>query len=129
MWIEHRGKLLALADVDFPGLFRHTYRRLTTLVSLYGTLEPDDEREFAELSARAGEVRTVERQLRALRWERWSVDRDVRHPMRGLVGEVVCEGPLGPLLPVLRAAELVHVGKGTSHGLGRVRVETIAGAS
>ena len=43
-------------------------------------------------------------------------------PEAGLVGEVVCKGPLGPLLPVLRAAELVHVSKGTSHGLGRVRV-------
>jgi hypothetical protein len=128
VWIEHRGKLLAPAEVDFPDLFRHAYRRLTTLAALYGTLEADDERSFAKLAACAGEVRTVERQLRALRWERWSMEKDVRHPMRGLVGEVVCEGPVGPLLPVLRAAEVVHVGKGTSHGLGRVRVETAAGA-
>jgi len=123
VWIEHGGRLIAPADVDFVAVFRQAYRRLTTLAALYGTPEADDELTFADLAALAGEVCTVERDLRALRWERWSVEKDVRHPMRGLVGSVVFEGPLGALLPALHAAEVVHVGKGTSHGLGAVRVE------
>jgi hypothetical protein len=48
--------------------------------------------------------------------------------MRGLVGSILVEGPLGPLLPVLRAAEIVHVGKGVSHGLGRITVEVLPAA-
>jgi CRISPR/Cas system endoribonuclease Cas6 (RAMP superfamily) len=40
----------------------------------------------------------------------------------GLVGDLLCDGPLPPLL---RAAEVVHVGKQTSFGLGRVAIEAL----
>lgn len=123
MWIEQRGALLGPEDVDLATIFRHAYRRLTTLAALYGAPGPDDDRVFTELAAIAAEARTVERQLRALRWERWSIEKDIRHPMRGLAGSIIAEGPIGPLLPVLRAAEMVHVGKATSHGLGRIAID------
>ncbi|MFT3765475.1 MAG: CRISPR system precrRNA processing endoribonuclease RAMP protein Cas6 [Minicystis sp.] len=80
-------------------------------------------------NAIAAQARTVERHIRPLRWERWSIEKDVRHPMRGLAGSILVEGPIGPLIPVLRAAEIVHVGKATSHGLGRLAIDVIVGAS
>lgn len=42
--------------------------------------------------------------------------------MRGLVGSLDVEGDVGALVPWLRWAEIVHVGKATSYGLGRMRV-------
>lgn len=125
LWIERDDVLVAPADFDLGLLFRSAHRRLTTLAALHGTLEPDDERAFAELSTRAAEVRTVERQLRPLRWERWSEEKQQHQPVRGLLGDVVIEGPIGLFLPVLRAAALVHVGKGTSQGLGRIVLEEL----
>jgi CRISPR/Cas system endoribonuclease Cas6 (RAMP superfamily) len=37
---------------------------------------------------------------------------------------VEIEGDLAPFTSLLRAAEIIHVGRGTPFGLGRVAVET-----
>ena len=71
----------------------------------------------------------MEANLRSLRWEQLSLERGDRHPMQGLVGWVAFEGEMGALLPVLRMAEVTHVGKATSFGLGRMRVEAEPGVS
>ena len=43
--------------------------------------------------------------------------------LRGLVGSIGFSGDLTPLVPFFRMAEVTHVGKGTSYGLGRLRVD------
>lgn len=40
----------------------------------------------------------------------------------GLLGSLALHGNLAPFVPLLRLAELAHVGKATSHGLGRIHV-------
>lgn len=42
----------------------------------------------------------------------------------GLVGDLHLEGDLAPFAPLLRAAEVVHVGKGATFGLGKVEIRT-----
>jgi hypothetical protein len=42
--------------------------------------------------------------------------------MGGFMGTIEVEGDLTPFTPLLRAAEIVHVGRGTPFGLGRVEV-------
>jgi hypothetical protein len=42
----------------------------------------------------------------------------------GLVGRLTLEGDLAPFAPLLRAAEILHAGKGAVFGLGKVEVET-----
>ena len=42
--------------------------------------------------------------------------------MGGFVGEITLEGDLNPFSELLRAAEVVHVGKGTTFGLGKVEI-------
>ena len=39
------------------------------------------------------------------------------------MGTLRLEGDFAPLLPLFRAAEVLHVGKGAVFGLGRVTVE------
>ena len=124
-WIEHDGKLVK--DLTFSGLFRAISRRLTTVCALYGELGADQEEAFARLDALADEVKTVDANLRPLRWERLSEERGVRHLMCGLMGWAVFEGEVGELLPMLAMAEVAHVGKSTSFGLGRVRVNLASG--
>jgi hypothetical protein len=119
-WLEQRKKLAQ--ELTFPLLFRTIYRRLTVVGALYGELGADHEDAFARLDALAAEVKTVGAQLRPLRWERLSEESGERHGMLGLTGWAAFEGPVGRFLPVLRMAEVVHVGKGTSFGLGRVQV-------
>ena len=71
------------------------------------------------------EAETIETADNALRWhdwERYSTRQGVRMKMGGLVGEIRYSGNLGPFLPFLKAGEVLHVGKGTSFGLGRYSV-------
>lgn len=123
-WIAQKGRLLDPEELSFATLYRHTARRLTVLTALYGEADADDDASFQRLLPLAADVRTVQSDLRVQRWERLSLEKGVRHPMMGLLGAIVFEGPIHPFLPTLRAAEIAHIGKATSHGLGRIRLET-----
>lgn len=52
-------------------------------------------------------------------WERYSARQGVRMKMGGVVGDISYKGKLEQFLPILKAGETLHVGKGTSFGLGR----------
>ena len=118
-WLVH-DKRLAL-DLDFLHLFRATWRRLSVLSALYGEPTAGDDDAFRRLDALAAEVTTVERHLRPLRWERRSDESGQRHRMEGIVGTISFAGPVGAFRSVIAGAELAHLGKSTSFGLGRVR--------
>lgn len=118
-WLEHRGRLTDAPD--FRTLFRNFNRRLTIVSALYGELDTRDDERFAELDARCNEI-SVRAELTPLSWERHSLERDERHTMKGLLGTIELDGELGPFVETLRLAEFAHVGKATSHGLGRMRV-------
>ncbi|WP_236644812.1 CRISPR system precrRNA processing endoribonuclease RAMP protein Cas6 [Sorangium cellulosum] len=122
-WLTHKGRLHTAGDLDFRALFRHVYRRLTTLSALYGELRPEDESRFPDLDHLAASVRTTGASLRVARWERHSWERDARHPMMGLLGSLRFKGPVGVFRPLLEAAALTLIGKCTSHGLGRLHVD------
>lgn len=124
-WIEHEKRVVA--EVPFRVLFRALYRRVSVLGALYGELGEGHEGAFARLDALASGVRGVGSALRLLRWERLSEERGARHWMRGVTGAAVFEGVLGELMGVLGLGEVVHVGKSTGFGLGRLRVERDGG--
>lgn len=122
-WIETKGRVTP--EIEASTLFRAVARRITTVCALYGGLTPDHDRSFAERNAAAARTRVTQRQLRLVTWERLSVEREARFAMHGLLGSLEIEGDMGPLLPWLRWGEIVHVGKCTSHGLGRMTVRAL----
>jgi hypothetical protein len=79
---------------------------------------------FRPLLEQAGAVHVVEPNLRWKDWTRWSNRQQRKNEMGGYVGELTLEGDLAPFVPLLRSAEIVHVGKGATFGLGRVAVAT-----
>lgn len=72
---------------------------------------------------KARAVRIARSDVRWVEARRWSNRQGQETPLAGLVGSLELEGDLAPLGPLLRAAEILHVGKGTTFGLGRVAVE------
>jgi hypothetical protein len=56
-------------------------------------------------------------------WERYSNRQQTKMLFGGLVGTLALEGDLAPFIPLLRTAEILHVGKGATFGLGRIAVE------
>lgn len=78
---------------------------------------------FQDFLRQADDVRVARADLRWEELSRYSSRQDRKHPLGGLVGEMELEGPLGPFLPLLETAEVLHVGKGATFGLGRVEVQ------
>jgi hypothetical protein len=56
-------------------------------------------------------------------WERYSNRQQTKMVFGGLLGTLDLEGDLAPFAPLLRTAEILHVGKGATFGLGRIAVE------
>ncbi|MBN2414928.1 CRISPR system precrRNA processing endoribonuclease RAMP protein Cas6 [bacterium] len=56
-------------------------------------------------------------------WQRKSNRQDRRISMGGFMGDVTLEGDLEPFYPILKAAEVLHVGKGTVFGNGKVKID------
>lgn len=78
---------------------------------------------FSTLLQRADAVRVVASDLRWHDWQRWSNRQNAPMKLGGLVGNLVLKGDLEPFSSLLRTAEIVHVGKGATFGLGRIAVE------
>jgi hypothetical protein len=75
---------------------------------------------FRPLLQQADAVRIVGS---ALHWQplrRWSNRQDRHVAQDGFVGDLTLEGELAPFVPLLRRAEILHVGKGATFGLGHV---------
>jgi CRISPR-associated endoribonuclease Cas6 len=102
---------------DFHMLIRTLLRRLSNLVYFHCGSELD--LNFRGLIAEAQKVETVNSDLSWYDWERYSARQDKRMKLGGFIGKVMYRGELEPFLPLLRLGEVVHVGKGTSFGLGK----------
>ncbi len=56
-------------------------------------------------------------------WQRYSARQEQKINIGGFVGGITFEGNLTPFLPLLKAGETMHVGKGATFGLGRYKME------
>ena len=45
--------------------------------------------------------------------------------MGGFIGQIKYQGKLDPFLSIVKAGEIIHIGKGTSLGFGKMRVASI----
>ena len=120
-WLEHNGRLME--QMEFRSFFRAIYRRLTVLCTLYGVTNEADDAQFERLDEMAASIAVTKQNLKAMQWQRRSLAREREHPMQGLLGRVIfASKDLGAFLTILRLAEKTHIGKATSHGLGRMRI-------
>ncbi len=75
---------------------------------------------FRPLLDAASALKTPEWRFRFVPLARYSNRQGGTLDLGGYAGSAVLEGELAPLLPLLRAAEVLHVGKGAVFGLGKV---------
>lgn len=71
---------------------------------------------------RASQVDVVASDFHWQEWQRYSNRQQRKISLGGFVGTLELEGDLAPFGSLLRAAEVLHVGKGATFGLGRVKV-------
>jgi len=124
--IKYNGSLTK--DLDFHILMRQLLRRLFLLWHFHcyrnaaGTRSEDS---YHRTLIRLAEgVKVQNSSLRWHDWERYSHRQKGRMKLGGFVGDITYSGTIAPFLPFLEAGSILHVGKGTSFGLGRYGVGT-----
>ncbi len=108
-------------DLEFHILVRQLLRRISLLSYFHCGIDPSVW-DFKGLINRSLEVKVTERKLKWYNWERYSGRQETRINMGGFVGNIAFSGDLAPFWPYLLLGEYVHVGKGSSFGLGKYEI-------
>ncbi len=108
-------------DLEFHVLMINLLRRLSLLYYFHCNGDPS-EWDFKGMIEKAKEVKVKEKNLRWYDWSRYSGRQETRIKMGGFVGEITFEGDIEPFKSLIKAGELLHVGKGTGFGLGKYEV-------
>lgn len=114
--IYYNGRLTC--DLEFHILIRQLLRRISMLSYFHCGIDPS-QWDFKNLISRAKDITIKHQNLRWYDWQRYSARQEQRINMGGFVGDISYEGNMSPFLPLLKAGEILHVGKGTTFGLGR----------
>jgi CRISPR-associated endoribonuclease Cas6 len=108
-------------DLEFHILIRNLLRRLSLLYYFHCNGD-SSEWDFKGMIENSKQVKVKEKKLRWYDWERYSGRQETRIKMGGFVGEITFEGDIEPFISLIRAGEVLHVGKGTGFGLGKYEV-------
>jgi len=109
---------------NFTQIAQALLRRLSLLGAIYGTIPAEGNGWLHGLMAQVDKVGTESAEFRVYHWDRMSGRQGRRVQMDGVVGWVRATGDLTELAPWFRLGEWVHVGSGTSMGMGKYRMET-----
>lgn len=121
--------------LDFPLLVETLARRVDVLVRTHcgegeagGAEETQNDNDARnggrdwrlseEIVKATGQVQWRQVEARWVQRRHWSARQGREIQLGGMLGRIELEGPLQPLLPLLRVGELLHVGKNTSYGYG-----------
>jgi len=119
--LKRQGRLVGPAELDARQLLTALARRFESLSKYYGRpCEPSNPGWVAEAAANTD---LVSKQLRWTDWTRYSSRQHASMEMGGLMGRVTLGGSgLGSVWPLLFLGQWLHLGKGTSLGLGQYRL-------
>lgn len=105
-------------DLKFDILIRNLLRRASLLAQVHcGNNWDLDYKQILEFAT--NRVRLIRNGLSWQDWERYSRRQEQRHKLGGFVGKVAYKGDIEMFLPLIRLGEFIHLGKGTSFGMGR----------
>jgi hypothetical protein len=81
--------------------------------------------DYRALIERAAKVQTLSISLKWDDWERYSNRQRTKMNLGGFIGEIEFTGEeMAAFLPLLVAGELLHIGAGTTFGLGKYEIAT-----
>jgi CRISPR-associated endoribonuclease Cas6 len=104
--------------LEFHVLIRNLLRRVG-LLRYFHCEKVLPQWDHRAIIAQAGSVEIVRNHLQWHDWERYSTRQSAKLKMGGITGEITYRGEIGPFLPMIKAGEILHVGKGTTFGLGK----------
>lgn len=108
----------SVVDLHFYILITNLLRRLF-LLNYFHAEEYEPGWDHRQIINEAKKVGIRHNHLRWYDWERYSNRQKTKMKLGGLIGRLVYSGPISSFRPLIDAGELLHVGKGTSFGLGK----------
>ncbi len=113
-------------DLEFHILTRQLLRRLFLLWYFHTSrdgLNLDDIKGYhRNLINLASDIKIIKNNLIWHDWERYSHRQKVKMKLGGFLGEISYRGNIQPFIPFLKAGEYLHIGKGTTFGLGKYQI-------
>ena len=109
--------------LPFQELVRLMMRRASALLACYSGREP--QWDYRGMLSRAKSVGIRDADLAWTDWRRYSMRQKQGMELGGLTGRVAYEGRIGEFMPLLEFSALVHIGKQTTFGLGKVGVSAV----
>lgn len=106
---------------SFEVIIRSILRRYSSLEYFHDHRETSFN--YAELIKKAASVLMTDEQLKWCDYTRYSTRQKKAVPMGGIMGEITYERGWQEFFPLLKAAELMHIGKNCTFGLGQVEFE------
>jgi hypothetical protein len=107
--------------LTFELLIRNLLRRISLLAAVHGHRRLDVN--YRALIERASSVKTRTSGLCWRDWERYSNRQKMKMSMGGFIGGIEYVGEaIQEFIPLIIAGEILHVGSGTSFGLGRYQL-------
>jgi len=110
-------------ELPFHVLVRGALRRVSSLMDYYDNEEPL--LDYRGMVQRASLISIVDRRVQWHDWRRYSFRQDQAMLLGGMLGSVTYEGKLGEFIPLIELCSKIHLGKQTSFGLGKIRVEIL----
>ena len=108
-------------DLEFHMLMRTLLRRISLLSYFHCGSRLD--LDFRGLINEAKSIEVKRRSLKWHDWERYSNRQQTRMKLGGFVGDITFTGEFGKFLPYIILGQHIHVGKGTSFGLGKYEIQ------
>ena len=109
--------------IEFHILIRNLLRRISSLS--YFHCGEKLELDFKGFVEKAVAVKLVKSDTQWFDWKRYSTRQEEWMSLGGVTGTVSYEGNLSEFMTLLNLGEYVHVGKGTSFGLGKYEIREI----
>ncbi|HHT9121427.1 MAG TPA: CRISPR system precrRNA processing endoribonuclease RAMP protein Cas6 [Candidatus Wunengus sp. YC63] len=106
--------------IEFHVLIRNLLRRISSLS--YFHCGEKFQVNFKGLIEKAKAVNQIKSDIHWYDWKRYSTRQEEWMSLGGVTGTVSYEGDISDFMLLLRLGEYVHVGKGTSFGLGRYEI-------
>jgi hypothetical protein len=120
---DGQGLLNAIAsDDDFRLLLKAVYHRAYVLTQLYGDNPVQQPYDSHALPLLGSDIQLKESRTHWLDWTRYSSRQKQEMQLGGMLGTVSFTGKTGQYLPLFKLGEYLHIGKGSTFGLGKYQL-------
>lgn len=121
--LELKDKNIFQKKPTFEAIYNSMNRRFNTLDHLFGDRKINFQNET--LQNYASTIEMSSQQIKTISLQRRSNRQEKLHPIYGIMGNINFSGDLMAFYPLLKLAELLHIGKKTVMGMGQIKVNLI----